>query len=58
MQAIIQQKGIQHKLNNLFSQPVLKWSVLTSSLAGIMVFTGVFSIWMVIEILAVLTDIS
>lgn len=58
MQVIIQAKGIQQKLDHLLSQPVLKWSVLTSGLVGMMALTGVFSIWMVIEILAMLTDIA
>ncbi len=48
MQAIL-----SYKLN-----PILKWSFVTSGLAGLMIGTGVFSIWFVIEVLAALTRMS
>ncbi len=37
---------------------VLKWSFLVSSMSGIMLMTGVFAIWLAIEMLVVLIDIT
>lgn len=52
MQAIMQALS-QQKIN-----PVLKWSFVTSSIAGLMIGTGIFSIWFIIEVLAALTDMG
>jgi len=37
---------------------VLKWSFLVSGMSGIMLISGVFAIWLAIEMLVVLIDIT
>ena len=37
---------------------VIKWSFVFSSMSGLMILTGVFAIWLAIEMLVVLIDIT
>ena len=45
-QGIVEMDTINH---------VIKWSLVTSSLTGVAIATGIFSIWLAIEILVTLT---